>query len=419
MENNMENNSGSILNFFKKMHIAIFIGWSFSVIIIIWQASSVISVYNYIQGWHSVRRSHSATFINNLDIIEMQILSLVPLHYTGTDVPIHNIINQVTFFYNNARHALESSNHYNLNSTMIPADELAIRLQLIQNLNNGLNMLHEKLFVNISQNFDFGNLSVNSDPLFEVQEIVNYIQSQVDIIFAISEQFNDTLNDKVLRQFQNIFIKVIIFGLAFIILLFLLNRYLYVLVLKPLSKVTKVLKEISIGNLDVEIPTYRNDEDEIGILIKSSKNLKEDLENLIQEIKSLKEEVVLKGNIDYRLSEEAYEDTYRELIVSLNDYGESFVLDIMEILNFVSSIEEGNFNFEVEEFSGKKIILTTCLRSLMENLRGISQEIENLSKGVKTHTDTEKYLGEWKNMMLHLNDIMDARNLLEGGAHGK
>ena len=173
---------------------------------------------------------------------------------------------------------------------------------------------------------------------------------------------------------------------------------------KPINKMVDVIEAISVGNLNVNIPKSGNDE--VGSLAKAARVLKENLNDLIEDINKFKDEIVLKGNIDHRFIETAYEGSYREMAVALNKFKESMTTDVIEVINFVNSIEAGDFDVEIQELPGKKIIITLCLRSLIQNFKDISREIENVMSGTKAKLDVEKYSGEWQKIMIQLNKFL-------------
>ena len=203
------------------------------------------------------------------------------------------------------------------------------------------------------------------------------------------------------------FIHSNIFVAAFIIITFILivGKLLSNSISKPINKMVGVIKAISAGELNVDIP--ESGDSEVGSLAKAARVLKEDLSDLIEDINKFKDEIVLKGNIDYRFIETAYEGSYREMAVALNSFKESMTTDVIEVINFVNSIEAGDFDVGIQELPGKKIIITLCLRSLIQNLKDISREIENVMSGTKAKIDVKKYSGEWRKIMIELNKFIE------------
>ena len=187
-------------------------------------------------------------------------------------------------------------------------------------------------------------------------------------------------------------------------------------IIGAISNVNNILNHISNGDLTIEIfDKFNGSNDEIGMLSKTAKELKEDLENLIEDIKTIKEEVITYGNIDFRIKEDNYRGSYREMVKGINEYKESFILDIIEVINAANSIQDGNFEISLSKLPGKKIILTTAITSLVNNLKDVSQEIENIMTGESYEIDTKKYSGEWEKIMIHLNALIKTSIPLIGG----
>ena len=204
---------------------------------------------------------------------------------------------------------------------------------------------------------------------------------------------------------SSIYISFFVSSFFIIIIILIVGKFLSDSISKPLNKIVGVIEAISVGQFNIDIP--ESGDDELGVLAKAAHILKEDLNDLIKDINEFKDEIVLKGNIDHRFIESAYEGGYRELAVSLNRFKESLTTDLIEVVNFVNSIEVGDFDVEIKELPGKKVIITFCLRSLIQNLKDISSEIENLMEGSNSKIDIEKYSGEWQKIMINLNKFKE------------
>lgn len=238
----------------------------------------------------------------------------------------------------------------------------------------------------------------------ESEALLQIIKNEINSIYGATTEFNYIIYEAPAARAYYVFVNLAVVSSIVVIVTIIAWRILSKNISAPIFKITEVINSISVGNLNVEIPEQGNNE--LGTLAKAAKNLKEDLENLIDDIKTVKEEVIVYGNIDYRLKEASYQGSYREMVRAINEYKESFILDIIEVINTTNNIQDGNFKTNVKDYPGKKIILTTALNSLINNLKDISEEIENIMSGETEEIDTKKYSGEWQRMMIQLNALI-------------
>ncbi|MCL1925035.1 MAG: HAMP domain-containing protein, partial [Defluviitaleaceae bacterium] len=344
------------------------------------------------------------TYVRAVDQIMNYANEIVWLEYRGTSsTGIQNRISSAYIAYNNALEAVNLDRYLVFNSGRLSNYEKEQRFFYIDRILEDLEIFYNELFLRIGEHVLSGDYSPAYDLLVELTAIYDYLYSSITSLMYISNEFHYEVQNQNSAHIRFVYMFVAVTTAAIVIFFIFIGSYLSFNIAKPISKISDIISSIAKGNLNVEIPEYRNDE--IGTLIRAAEDLKEELGNLLENILSLREEVIIKGNVDYRIPEKYYSYAYHSVISTLNDYSESFSLDIMEILNFVTSIAEGDFNFRVEKMPGKKVVLTICLQSLLSNLKDLSKEIENLSKGVKSNIDLEMYSGEWKNIMANINEL--------------
>ncbi|MCL1924291.1 MAG: methyl-accepting chemotaxis protein [Defluviitaleaceae bacterium] len=179
---------------------------------------------------------------------------------------------------------------------------------------------------------------------------------------------------------------------------------------RPLARLSETAKNISNGNLNVSIQANLP-KDELGGLTEDIQKMVLVIKNITTDLSTYAVEVINNGNMDYKINSNNYEGEYRNLIENMNYIVDSFLKDILGVISVSKAINNGNFEVEVYELPGKKAVLTSSLRSLLFDLKEISNEIKVLasaaaSGNLKARADETKYKGSWLDMVSELNSVV-------------
>lgn len=217
---------------------------------------------------------------------------------------------------------------------------------------------------------------------------------------------------------------------------------------KPIVELTNKLESAALGDLSVSVEITKKDE--IGIMQKSfnsminmlreqadntkriakgdllvevipksekddlAKNMKEvvtNLNELINEMKHMSKEHDA-GNIDIVVDVDKYQGAYKEMAQGINEMVNGHIRSALTGLNCVLDIGKGNFDSEVEQFPGKKVIINESVEGLRGNLKNVNKEINELVQSATqgnlgTRVDTSQYNGDWKVLIEGLNNLLD------------
>ncbi len=170
-------------------------------------------------------------------------------------------------------------------------------------------------------------------------------------------------------------------------------------------------KELSMGNLDVDIDYDYNKKDEYNQLAINLTLIRDSLGRTITDIENLS---ILheRGYIDERVDHTYYSGNFKSVIEKTNSMVESYASIVNELVSSITNIAEGNFDFKVKQFTGKKAIITERILLLQSNLFGINNEIDNLTKGaihgeLGSRATTENFQGDWKVLLEELNELLE------------
>ncbi|GHU80069.1 hypothetical protein FACS1894191_4410 [Clostridia bacterium] len=159
--------------------------------------------------------------------------------------------------------------------------------------------------------------------------------------------------------FISITMTIVIAGVIFLSMLFVLRS----MIIRPIKNLTAVSREISAGNVSVEIPRSNlAKEDEMSVLVHSYESMRITLEKLISENKELFESTIT-GNLNARGDVGTFEGVFAQLIKNTNDTLEVIVRYFdsvpasLAILDSKYDITFSNKNFTrvFSGFSGKEL----------------------------------------------------------------
>ena len=177
---------------------------------------------------------------------------------------------------------------------------------------------------------------------------------------------------------------------------------------KPIKKLVTLVRDVAQGNMNINIDRTSISKDEIGVLTNDVYELIDVIRSIIDNLNRLVFEANTNGNIDYRIDTEKYNGSYKEMTEGINVLVDGFINDIMETLNALAQISNGNFNIEIKTMVGQKAILNKQIDLLTDSLKGIHAEIVSIARNAsdgnfKVKADTEKYKGDWAQLLNDLN----------------
>ena len=205
-----------------------------------------------------------------------------------------------------------------------------------------------------------------------------------------------------------VFLSAVVFVLTIFFVMSIANS-----IAKPIRKLTELTGNISTGKLNVNMDRRQLLDDEIGILTEDMYALVDVIKNIDADFDKLHHEFMDKGDIDYRLDENRYDNDYKDLMHKVNIIVNSQVEDMKSAVNSVDKIAKGDFDIVVNDLPGKKIILPQAIRAITESLNDLYNQMHTVSrlaaKGDFSQTiDQTRFSGKWASLVRRLNMLVEA-----------
>ena len=203
-----------------------------------------------------------------------------------------------------------------------------------------------------------------------------------------------------------VIVGTVIAGSLFLLLIkFTIDRA----VANPVNRLKMAAQQIADGNLNVNLET--NSQDEIGELSRYFAKVATTVKSMIDDLIKFEYEYNVNGDINYRINADKYQNSFKEMMFSSNNLVETVVIDIVDFLETLSEVNDGNFDPQIKQLPGKKAILAEAIKSTTANMIAINTEINELIEAATIkgnlhfHIDESKYKGDWKKLMIGLNQI--------------
>lgn len=183
---------------------------------------------------------------------------------------------------------------------------------------------------------------------------------------------------------------------------------------KPIEKLEDLVKNVSSGNLNVNMNRSSLSSDEIGNLTSDVYNLIDVIRGITNDLSTFSHETDVNGDIEYRINTDKYQGGYREMVMGLNSFADNFVKDTLALLEVLDQIGNGDFDFHLKQMPGKKAILNKKVDALKLTLDTLGTDIDRMIdaaavKGdLEFHLDENKYSGGWRELVVGLNKIAEA-----------
>ena len=205
---------------------------------------------------------------------------------------------------------------------------------------------------------------------------------------------------------------LIIFSLA-LAAFFALSYFVPKSILKPVDHLVTLVSDVTKGKINYNRNTDIAD-DEIGRLTNDVYVLADVLKNIVEDLSVMKDEFMIAGNFEHKIDVDKYQNSFREMVEGVHYIIDDQLNAIMMLLDSLKSISDGNFDAEIKDLPGKKMILPETLRMVLANIKGLTAEIGNMIEAATVkgdlsfRTDIDKYKGDWRKIMSGLNDIAKA-----------
>jgi methyl-accepting chemotaxis protein len=182
------------------------------------------------------------------------------------------------------------------------------------------------------------------------------------------------------------------------------------LIQKPMQRLVDVADNVANGNLNVNIDTSLKDE--VGMLSVSFSHVVENVNTIISDISAMHQKHE-NGEMSNRIDSAQYKGSYQDVANGVNDMVSSYVGMLNDIFKVLTSFAAGNFETRLQQYKGEKAVANEQMQVFRDTIQRIVNEIDKVAKDgsagvLSTRAEADKYTGDWKEIMLGLNKVMDA-----------
>jgi len=219
----------------------------------------------------------------------------------------------------------------------------------------------------------------------------------------------------------NVVLTAIPLTLAIIVLAIILIHFtLKKIITKPLGFLSAYMKKAGTNgdftlNIDEsqKLKDITNANDEIGSLAQDVSSLVDVIKNMTDDLEKFNYETNKIGDVEYRIDAMKYQGSFRDIITSLNSFVDSFVSDMHVLIDGLNATAEGDFDVQVSDLPGKKMLLSQTLRSAIESYKELYESTvllaDNAVKGeFNIEIDSSKFKGRWADLVQALNNLTKA-----------
>ncbi len=189
-----------------------------------------------------------------------------------------------------------------------------------------------------------------------------------------------------------------------LLLYFIIKRY-----TKPISVITHNVERLSLGDLSADLNFKSNDE--LGLLAYSFGKLR----NMVQMLTSKIDDALIQirnGDIEAKIASQEFDGEYKTTVDYINTLSEELINDTLTVMNAFNEISNGNFEYELKKFPGKKAMLNDIFDRLKGNLYSMNKDILLLITSARNgdltrRIQADKYSGDWNKLIQSLNNLIE------------
>jgi methyl-accepting chemotaxis protein len=178
----------------------------------------------------------------------------------------------------------------------------------------------------------------------------------------------------------------------------------------PINVTAEYVERLSKGDIPNKITdNYNGDFNEI----KNNINLLiTTMNELINEMNNMSKQHDL-GDIDVSVNDGKFEGVYKEMAQGINGMVHGHISVKKKAMACIAEFANGNFNAELEKFSGKKVFINENIENLRTNLKEVNFEIGKLVIASRDgqlgeRADENIFKGDWKKLINGLNGLIDS-----------
>lgn len=234
-------------------------------------------------------------------------------------------------------------------------------------------------------------------------ELTNLRDAASSVMMGLSDSLSASARTTIMTL---IIVAVVIVLLAVVVAFFIAKK-----ITTPIDALVDVANNVAKGNLNVNIK--KDAQDETGMLARAFGEVVDNINTILGDIDNMYQEHEINGNIVYNIEEDKYQGSYQSVASGVNKMVNSYVGLLDQLFVILGGLAAGDFSKELPPQPGMKIKANEETDQLKQNIRDIIAEIGSVARSategdLSARADTDRFKGEWSNIMKGLNDVLIA-----------
>ena len=217
---------------------------------------------------------------------------------------------------------------------------------------------------------------------------------------------------------ESLFRVVLACVLVALVMLLIIRFSIDRMVIKPVSRVANVMKDVAHGKLNTNMDRSSLPNDELGALTLDAYNLVDTIKDMVDDLKNVHKQYIQVGNMSFNVDESKYENSFKEMIGLVNVVLTNVTADISGLVESMNLIGNGDFDtkMDMSAWIGDWNYVPQAVQGLTEGLKSVSTEVNAMIDSVANRGDLSfkidetKYKGDWGKIVAGLNDIAKSVN---------
>lgn len=246
----------------------------------------------------------------------------------------------------------------------------------------------------------------------EYAYISDGLLEKIDSLTSKAQEIVNDMNTQISIDARNSIMNLGIISGVIILLGILLAVFITIIITKPIKRLVSVVSEVASGNVNINTDKANVTKDETGALTLDIYKLIDVIVRLVNEINQMAGKFV-EGDIEATIDPSLFDGSYKTVAEGVNSMAQGVVSDVLKFMDCMKEFGDGNFNADIPKLAGKKEIMNKNLDIMRDNLKSISGDIGSLVRDasagkLSSRADTNKYHGDWAELLSGLNRLMEA-----------
>ncbi|WP_340819158.1 methyl-accepting chemotaxis protein [Methanolobus sp. WCC4] len=173
------------------------------------------------------------------------------------------------------------------------------------------------------------------------------------------------------------------------------------------KKAMACVAEFSKGNFDAELEQFPGKK---AFINETIEELRGNVKGFIHEMNNMSAQHEA-GEIDVFIPVDRFEGAYYEMATGVNDMVKGHIDSILKGLECVGEFGKGNYDAELEQFPGKKIIMNEVIEGVRGSVKMFIEEMNNMSAqhdagDIDVFIPADKFEGVYCDMAIGVNDMV-------------